>query len=179
VKQDDVARSLMSRGWAFDRDSQTPYRTIASAIAEGGAGILEHISQQHPGSCEFPSHSHLIFRVCQHGRWARDGRGVIAWDRAEEVRLLANACTCPLRRFINEFHPVNAAAEWRRGLTPQMDSWFTEFLARQPRCSCVPLLAIVAAIGVDGRPSEVVAGLSHEAGRCRVRGEPASVRVSA
>jgi hypothetical protein len=176
----DVARTLAAKGWSFAPDSRTPYRMIASVVAEGGAAIVENISRDHRGRCEMQRHSHLIFRVCRHGRWAKDARGVmLPGERARQARMLGEVCSCPLQRFINEFHPVAAAAEWRRGLSKPMDTWLAGFLAQQPPCSCVPILTVAAEIGGDGRPREVVAALSHETGRCTARGEPAGIVVAA
>lgn len=175
----DVSRRLTAAGWSFTPENRTPYRVVASAVAEGGAAIVESIYRDHRGRCEIPHHSHLIFRVCRHGTWAKEARRAMPWERARQVRLLGDVCSCPLRRFLNEFHPLTAAAEWRRSLATSMDAWLADFLAQQPPCSCVPLLAIASEIGVDGRATEIIAVLSHESGRCAARGEPAGVLVTA
>lgn len=172
-----VVRELMKAGWDFFPDRAWPSAVAQGVVAAGHAGVLEYVGRPHGGRCEIP-HDHTITRYCSHGVWRREKASALPWRRANQVRLLGDVCSHPLRMIVSEFHPVRAADEVRRTWQPEMRAWLADYLSRQPDCACTPLIRLGTPLGPDGEPVEVWAIVVHDVSRCPIRGEMVSSTVS-
>jgi hypothetical protein len=172
------ARSLLAAGWLFDpAASPLGSTTIARAIEEGHAGLLEATNRPHGGPCP-ALHGHRIHRYCRHGGWLQVRPSRLPWRRAAQRRWLENVCTCRIGVVVSEYHPVSAANQMRRELEPAMRAWVDRYLAGDPRgCRCVPTLRAVTLLDERGAPSQLAMLLWHESDRCPIRREPVEAAV--